>query len=81
MGLLVVGNRGSSLTAVCHLQGTLVDRIDYNIEKTQTSVKSGLQQLTKAEKYQRSNRKMLIVVVLAVVVIILSILLIFKLFR
>ncbi|WAR11668.1 STX16-like protein [Mya arenaria] len=39
-------------------QGTILDRIDYNIENTSVQVEKGLQQLQKAEKYQKKNRKM-----------------------
>ena len=59
-------------------QGTLLDRIDYNIEQTATRVDSGLKQLQKAEKYQKKNRKMLIITILFVVLIFLILLLIIK---
>ena len=58
-------------------QGTLLDRIDYNIEQTSVRVEKGLKQLQKAEKYQKKNRKMLIILVLFVIVIIMVIVLIF----
>ncbi|XP_064599143.1 syntaxin-16-like [Liolophura sinensis] len=57
-------------------QGTILDRIDYNIEHATTTVEKGLQQLQKAEKYQKKNRKMFIILILFVVVIILIIILI-----
>lgn len=57
-------------------QGTVLDRIDYNVERTQGQVTSGLQQLQKADRYQRSNRKMKCIVGLAVTVIIMFVLLI-----
>lgn len=61
-------------------QGTILDRIDYNVEQTSTHVEKGLDQLQKAAKYQKKSRKMLIIAVLFVAVIILLILLIgFKL--
>ncbi|XP_017129959.2 syntaxin-16 [Drosophila elegans] len=46
-------------------QGTVLDRIDYNVEQTQTRVSEGLRQLHKAEMYQRKNRKMCVILVLA----------------
>ncbi|XP_041375822.1 syntaxin-16-like [Gigantopelta aegis] len=57
-------------------QGTILDRIDYNIEHASVQVEKGLQQLQKAQKYQKKNRKMLIVVVLACVIILLIIILV-----
>ncbi|TGZ60076.1 hypothetical protein CRM22_008745 [Opisthorchis felineus] len=62
-------------------QGTLVDRIDYNVENTQIRVEQGLQQLTKAQHYQSKDRKMLVIMVLATLVIVFGILLIVTKFR
>ena len=50
-------------------------RIDYNIEKSATSVEVGLQELHKTEKYQKKNRKMMVIFVLTVIIIVLLILL------
>lgn len=57
-------------------QGTILDRIDYNIEHASVQVEKGLQQLQKAEKYQKKNRKMYIICVLAILLVILVIILI-----
>lgn len=57
-------------------QGTVLDRIDYNIECTQTRVYEGYKQLKKAERYQRASRKMYCIFILSVVVLFLIILLI-----
>lgn len=57
-------------------QGTILDRIDYNVEHAGVQVEKGLQQLQKAEKYQKKNRKMLCIVILAVIIILLIIILI-----
>ncbi|CAL8071363.1 unnamed protein product [Calicophoron daubneyi] len=57
-------------------QGTLVDRIDYNVETTQIRVEKGLEQLTKAQKYQSKDRKMVVILVLATLVVIFGILLV-----
>lgn len=57
-------------------QGTVLDRIDYNIEQTQVQVHEGYKQLQKAERYQRSNRKMHCILILAITIIALVILLI-----
>lgn len=61
-------------------QGTVLDRIDYNVEQTQTRVSEGLRQLHKAEMYQRKNRKMFIILVLAAVTLFMLVLLIFTKF-
>ncbi|XP_046544127.1 syntaxin-16-like [Haliotis rubra] len=57
-------------------QGSLLDRIDYNIEHSSVAVEKGLQQLQKAEKYQKKNRKMYIIIILAVIITFLVIILI-----
>lgn len=58
-------------------QGTILDRIDYSIEQTQTRVSEGLRQLQRAEMYQRKNRKMCVILVLAGITLFMLILLIF----
>ncbi|XP_037726480.1 syntaxin-16 [Drosophila subpulchrella] len=57
-------------------QGTVLDRIDYNVEQTQTRVSEGLRQLHKAEMYQRKNRKMCVILILAAVTFFMLLLLI-----
>lgn len=57
-------------------QGTVLDRIDYNIEMTQTQVYEGFKQLQKADAYQRKNRKMCVITILASTIIILSFILV-----
>jgi len=57
-------------------QGTVLDRIDYNIESTQTKVYEGYKQLQKAERYQRANRKMYCIFILSIVTLFMIILLI-----
>ncbi|XP_028410106.1 syntaxin-16-like [Dendronephthya gigantea] len=54
-------------------QGTILDRIDYNVEQASVKVEEGLEQLKKGEKYQKSSRKMLIIILLAVIIIVLLI--------
>uniref|UniRef100_A0A0X3Q1Y7 Syntaxin-16 n=2 Tax=Schistocephalus solidus TaxID=70667 RepID=A0A0X3Q1Y7_SCHSO len=63
-------------------QGTIVDRIDYNVEQTQVRVQEALKQLTKAQSHQRKNRKLLVIFILACLVMVLgSILLVTKFFK
>jgi len=57
-------------------QGTVLDRIDYNIEQTQVRVHEGLIHLQKAEGHQKKNRKMMCIVTLASTIIVLIIILI-----
>lgn len=59
-----------------HEQGTILDRIDYNIEQTQFQVNEGLKQLQKADRYQRKNRKMHCICILSVMLIIMMVLLV-----
>ncbi|VDL61735.1 unnamed protein product [Hymenolepis diminuta] len=61
-------------------QGTLVDRIDYNVEQTQIRVQESLKQLTKAESHQKKDRKLFVIFVLACLVMILGAVLIFTKF-
>ncbi|XP_045300064.1 syntaxin-16 isoform X4 [Leopardus geoffroyi] len=57
-------------------QGTVLDRIDYNVEQSCIKTKDGLKQLHKAEQYQKKNRKMLVILILFVVIIVLIVVLI-----
>merc|ERR1712228_474638 len=57
-------------------QGEVVDRIDYNIEHASIKVESGLEQLKKASKYQKSNRKMKCIMLLGITLIVLIFILI-----
>ncbi|KAJ8960150.1 hypothetical protein NQ318_003870 [Aromia moschata] len=57
-------------------QGTVLDRIDYNVEQTSIQVYEGFKQLQKADAYQRKNRKMCTIIVLAAITIVLFFILI-----
>lgn len=57
-------------------QGSVLDRIDYNIEQTHTQVYEGFKQLQKADSYQRKNRKMWAIIILAATTILLVFILI-----
>lgn len=57
-------------------QGTVLDRIDYNVEQSCVKTEEGLKQLQKAEQYQKKNRKMLAILILFVLVIVLIVVLI-----
>jgi len=45
-------------------QGSVVDRIDYNMEQVATHVEEGVKELVKAEKHQKSSRMMLCIMFL-----------------
>lgn len=64
------------LSQMVEEQGTIVDRIDYNVESTQTRVYEGYKQLEKAERYQRANRKMYCIFLLSLATLFMIILLI-----
>ena len=62
------------------VQGSVLDRIDCNIERAEVSVDEGYKQLQRAEKYQRGSRKMLLILILICIAVLLIILLVlFKL--
>lgn len=67
------------LGGMVHEQGTVLDRIDYNVECTQSKVSDGLKQLQKAESYQKRNRKLCIIMVEAGLVLFLLLMLLIKL--
>ncbi|KAL3538240.1 hypothetical protein ACH5RR_001606 [Cinchona calisaya] len=59
-------------------QGTIVDRIDYNIQNVAASVEEGLKQLQKAERTQKQGGMVKCATVLVILCFILLVLLIFK---
>ena len=59
-------------------QGTILDRIDYNMEAVVEHTKTGIQQLEKAEKSQKSARPMKCIICLLVTIMILLLILVMK---
>jgi len=59
-------------------KGTIIDRIDYNIENTNIKVHDGLEQIKKAAMYQKNDRKMYCIVILAVIVMLELVIVVFK---
>lgn len=60
-------------------QGSVLDRIDYNVETVQHRVEEGVLALSKAEKNMRSARKLKMILILSgVVILMLMYLIIFK---
>lgn len=59
-------------------QGTILDRIDYNIEQTSEHVEKAVEQLQKADKHQKNSRMFLCIIFLFCMVILFTFILIIK---
>ncbi|CAI0459707.1 unnamed protein product [Linum tenue] len=59
-------------------QGTIVDRIDYNVQNVATTVEEGLKQLQKAERSQKQGGMVMCATVLVIMCFIMLVLLILK---
>ncbi|KAF3454571.1 hypothetical protein FNV43_RR05019 [Rhamnella rubrinervis] len=59
-------------------QGTIVDRIDYNIQNVATTVEEGLKQLQKAERTQKKGGMVMCATVLIIMCFVMLVLLILK---
>eukprot|EP00461_Guttulinopsis_vulgaris_P001012 UN01012 len=59
-------------------QGTILDRIDYNVEQTVHNVQAGRVELEKAEEYSKSNWILKAILILLVVIVVELILLVIK---
>ncbi|XP_027934249.1 syntaxin-43-like [Vigna unguiculata] len=59
-------------------QGTIVDRIDYNIQNVATKVEDGLKQLQKAERTQKKGGMVMCATVLVIMCFVMLVLLIIK---
>ena len=59
-------------------QGSILDRIDYNVEETVNSMKTGLKDLEKAESYQKASYSTYCIGILIVVIVILTFMLLLK---
>eukprot|EP00514_Thraustochytrium_sp_LLF1b_P003638 CAMPEP_0184514042 /NCGR_PEP_ID=MMETSP0198_2-20121128/3752_1 /TAXON_ID=1112570 /ORGANISM="Thraustochytrium sp., Strain LLF1b" /LENGTH=290 /DNA_ID=CAMNT_0026904205 /DNA_START=161 /DNA_END=1033 /DNA_ORIENTATION=- len=59
-------------------QGTVLDRIDYNMENVVMQTSKGVKELEKAEKYSKSTRPLKCMAILVVLIIVFSIILILK---
>ena len=60
-------------------QGTILDRIDYNIDIASTNITSGKNSIVKANKYHKNNCFRNVMIILLVIIFIEALLLIFKL--
>ncbi|XP_031269459.1 syntaxin-43-like isoform X1 [Pistacia vera] len=59
-------------------QGTIVDRIDYNIQNVATTIEEGLKQLQKAERTQKQGGMVMCATVLVIMCFVMLVLLILK---
>ena len=59
-------------------QGTILDRIDYNMETAVEHAKEGLVHLEKAEEHQKNSIAMKCIIVLVLLIAIMIIVLVFK---
>ena len=59
-------------------QGTVLDRIDYNMEQAVENAKEGIQQLEKAEEHQKSAMSPRLIMVLLILIAIMLTILILK---
>jgi len=61
------------------VQGSLLDRIDYNINSAEENINKGVKELEKAEEYQRRHRNKMWIILLLVTIFCFSIVLFLKL--
>jgi syntaxin 16 len=59
-------------------QGTIFDRIDYNMEAVVEHTKTGIKQLEKAEKHQKSARPLRCIICLSITIFVLLTILVLK---
>ena len=59
-------------------QGTILDRIDYNMETAVVTTKDGVKQLEQAEKYQKSARPIKCMMVLMFLIVVMTIIIIVR---
>jgi syntaxin 16 len=59
-------------------QGTILDRIDHNMEQTVVVTKKGIEELETAEKYQKSARPIKCMLALMVLIVIMTIIIIVR---
>jgi syntaxin 16 len=66
-------------TLVIH-QGTILDRIDWNIEQTDHNVIDGNKHLKKGKEYQSSSRNKMCIILLCVAILIMILVIILKIY-
>ena len=61
-------------------QGTILDRIDYNIDIASSNISKGKKNITKADKHMKNNCFRNVIIILIVIIFIEALLLVFKIF-
>ena len=61
-------------------QGTILDRIDYNIDIASSNISQGKKNITKADKHMKNNCFRNVIIILIVIIFIESLLLVLKIF-
>ena len=77
-GVIDLSNIFQELNSMVIDQGSLLDRIDYNVERTSDHVKAAEKELTVATKYQKKGAKRMIILLLILLVVGMFILLLVK---
>lgn len=77
-GIIELANIFQELQSMVIDQGTMLDRIDYNVERTVTDVKEADRELTVATGYQKRTTKRKIILLLILIVVGMLILLLVK---
>lgn len=77
-GIIELADIFKDLQAMVIDQGTMLDRIDYNVERMATDVKAADKQLTVATGYQKKSLKRKIILLLIIIIAGMIILLIIK---
>ncbi|BFU20766.1 syntaxin putative [Entamoeba histolytica] len=57
------------LNMLIHEQGTIIDRIDYNIDHTEHQVSKAVEEIKQAETYQKATRVKIIVLILLILIL------------
>lgn len=68
----------SDLATIIVEQGTVIDRIDYNISEALTNTQKGHEEVVEAEKYQKGSKMWVCAIIMGVLVFILFIMALFK---
>ncbi len=77
-GIIELANIFQELQSMVIDQGTLLDRVDYNVERMAVAVRAADKELTTATTYQRRSTKRWIILLLLLLVVGLGIILLLK---